>query len=49
MIADEISDANRHDVEGYFAHKWALTANLSSDQTYKNTAPSSTIAPYPPT
>ena len=39
MIASEISDADRHEIEGYLTHKWGLTANLPSDHPYKNIAP----------
>ena len=39
MISSEISNTKRHEVEGYFAHKWGLTNNLPSSHPYKNNAP----------
>jgi hypothetical protein len=34
-----LSDADRQKVEGYIAHKWAMTADLPADHPYKSVAP----------
>ena len=34
-----LSDANRERIEGYLAHKWALTGGLPGGHPYKNAAP----------
>lgn len=36
---EELSDTDRQKVEGYAAHKWALTSLLPSDHPYKSVAP----------
>jgi len=34
-----VKTADLQRIEGYLAHKWGLTANLSSDHPFKNSAP----------
>jgi hypothetical protein len=36
-------NTHRQNIEGYLAHKWDLTANLSVDHPYKNEAPTKKI------
>lgn len=38
-IVSSLSTTNRQKMEGYLAHKWGLTANLSSDHPYKTFGP----------
>jgi hypothetical protein len=35
----EWSNTNRQQLEGYFAHKWGLTASLPANHPYKSTPP----------
>jgi hypothetical protein len=39
VLLSAASPTDRQKVEGYLAHKWALTAGLPSDHLYKTTAP----------
>ncbi len=39
LLSAEASDSTRQRIEGYLAHKWALTANLPSNHPFKSAAP----------
>ena len=40
VFEDSLSSADQSSLEGYLAHKWALTSLLPSGHTYKSSAPS---------
>ena len=39
VLPNKVSDAERYRIEGYLAHKWGLTSNLSSSHLYKINKP----------
>ena len=39
VFKDYLDNTNRAGIEGYLAHKWAMTGLLPTDHTYKSTAP----------
>ena len=39
IFSENLFDDSRQKVEGYLAHKWGLTTNLTADHPYKDTAP----------
>jgi hypothetical protein len=39
VLTTSYSDNERQKLEGYFAHKWGLTADLPNDHPYKTSAP----------
>lgn len=39
LVKAKLSQANREKMEGYLAHKWGLTGNLSAGHPYKSTPP----------